>query len=112
LRLIAFISLFLFSCGASVIPPVKPVAKDTIYVPQQYVMVRTCTTGTIYAYDTSQVYSNYANSELYYLVDSFLGFEKTEVRDTIVFKDGKWFFPTPLCDCWGCLDSLRIEKIK
>jgi hypothetical protein len=64
-----------------------------------------------WSYDTSQ-YSNYANTELFYTVQSFEGFEKTEVRDTIEFKNGEWFYPKMMCDCWGCYDSIRIEKLK
>jgi hypothetical protein len=98
--------------------------KDTIFIPEQYVLIRSCITDIVDdPSDTAQYDVKYPGGDYGTTPDSngvlmtvkypqSRIWIRTEVRDTITFKDGKFFWPTHLCRCWGCLDSLRIERIR
>jgi hypothetical protein len=139
MRVLITIWLFLAGCdgGTVIVPPTRPTVvyktdtvqvivrdtvtlNDTVYLPQQYVMIRSCVTGhDPYYYDTAVYNKEFPLSTTVYdsaLLPRLREYAekiavRTVVRDTITFTDGKFFWPSHLCNCWGCLDSLRIEKI-
>jgi hypothetical protein len=133
MRVLFTIWLFLAGCdgGSVIVPPTKPtviyktdtvqvIVRDTLYLPQRYVLIRSCVTDVNYdLFDTASYNIEFppngdwsdSNGVLMRLRFSNRAEVRTEVRDTITFTDGKFFWPSHLCTCWGCLDSLRIEKI-
>jgi hypothetical protein len=137
--LIGGLILLVIGCDSQSLPVITPQPKprvdtirvvdtvfqnDTIFLPERYVLIRSCITDVVDApWDTLKYDVQYPGGDFGVTPDSngvlmtvkypeTRVWIRTEVRDTITFKDGKFFWPRHLCSCWGCLDSLRIERIQ
>jgi hypothetical protein len=134
--LIGGLILLAIGCDSQSLPVITPQPKpkvdtirvvdtvfrnDTVFIPERYVLIRSCVTGhDPYYHDTAVYNKEFPPSTTVYdsaLLPRLREYAekiaiRTVVRDTITFKDGKFFWPTHLCNCWGCMDSLRIERIQ